>query len=232
MKIFLPKKFEPQKPIKIYDHQDVIISLFSTHIKPHNFNLNQLKEMGIIPSHWQLNKPVLNKPQSLQFSFKLGLIVVINYGQISFINKISNNSINLSEIINKFVKIFYKYNWQKIQIHLRRLISLPGDKNNGAKFINETLLQTEKWDILGVKPIKSQVKFMYSFPDSPLIITITDVQIQDNSKTIKSALLFKGIFHYNLISKSNNKIQYIYSIINHYRDNIITFNGIIEENFK
>ncbi|BAQ62574.1 hypothetical protein GM3708_2980 [Geminocystis sp. NIES-3708] len=208
-----------------------MITLFSPHINPHNFSINQLQEMEVIPSHWQLSKPVLNKSQSLQFCFKSGIIIIINVGNISVIGKISNNAFNLTKIVNNFVKKFYQYNWQRIQINLRRLISLPGDKTNGKKFINETLLQSKKWDILGIKPVKAQVTLMYSFPDFPLMINIKDVKVKDNNQKIKSALLFKGIFNYNLTSKYNHKIKYLYSIINNNSQNIEIFNQIIEENF-
>lgn len=231
MKIFLPKNFEPQKPIKIYDHEDMMISLFSPQINPHQFSVNKLKEMDIIPVDWQLSKPVLSKPTSLQFYFKSGIIIVINRENISFVAKISKNAVNLGEIINKFVVKFSQYNWQRIQIHVRRLISLPGDKENGAKFINETLLHSKKWDILGIKPVKAQVTFMYSFSENPLMINITDVQVKDKDKKIKSGLLFKGIFNYNLSKKFNTKMTYIHSIINNHYDNVQIFNQIIEENF-
>lgn len=233
MKIFLPKNFEPQKPIKIYDHEDMMISLFSSQINPHQFSIDKLKEMDIIPFDWQLSKPVLSKPSSLQFYFKSGIIIIINTGNISFVGKINKNAVDLGEIINKFVAKFSQYNWQRIQINVRRLISLPGDKENGAKFINETLLHSKKWDISGIKPMKAQVAFRYSFLENPLMINITDVQIQNRAKDkkVKSGLLFQGIFNYNLTKKFNTKMTYIHSIINNYDHNLQIFNRIIEENF-
>lgn len=232
MKIFLPKNFEPQKPIKIYDYQDMMISLFSSLINPHQFNLEKLKEVGVIPLHWHLSKPVLSKPQLLQFCFQEGMTMTLERGKVCFFYKISNNSVNFSEVVIKFMSEFSNYNWQKIQIIIRRLISLPGNSNNGEKFMQKTLLNSEKWDILGIKPRKVKISFFYPLLENPLFINITDIQGKNNKvNKIKSGLLFKGIFNYQYHNQLKvNKLTYFNSILNNISHNLDIFNQIIDEN--
>lgn len=232
MKILLPKNFEPQKPLKIYDYQDVMISLFTPQIIPNQFNLEKLKKAEIIPFNWQLSKPVINQTKSLQFNFQEGLTMIFEMGKVRFFMKVSRDNINLSAIILKFINQFSNYNWQKLQINLRHLISLPGKRENGAKFMKEILFNSEKWDILGIKPLKTEINFMYSFPDNPLIINITDIGIKNKENKIKSGLLFKGIFTYSLQKiPVNNKRNYLNSLVNNYQQNLNIFNQVITENF-
>ncbi|NCO74772.1 MAG: hypothetical protein GW795_09725 [Cyanobacteria bacterium] len=232
MKIFFPKNFEPQKPIKIYDHHDIMVTFFCGTINPSQFNLVILRELGIIPLDWQLEKPIISKPELLQFSFKEGINIFIAIGKISFIIKKGSNYVDLQKIIIRFIDKFNNYNWQKIQLNIRRLMSLPGSKDNGEKFMREILLNSDKWDILGLKPVKMQVTFHYPFLQNPLLINITDIKVKTKENKIKSGLLFRGTFHYALELKSTiNKINYLKLIINNFSKNIELFNTIIEKKF-
>ena len=231
MKIFLPKNFEPQKPIKIYDYHDILITLFSGKIHPSQFNSQKMKEMGLIPVDWQLSKPILNKPKLLQFCFQQGISIVIEMGKISFLMKIGKNSVDLANIITNFINQLTTYNWQKVQINLRRLISLPGKKENGAKFIQDNFLHGDKWDISGRNPTKTQINFMYSLVKNPLIINLTDVTVRDQDNNIKSGLLFRGTFHYQYKPNFNISNRFFFtSVINNYPQNLELFNTIINQN--
>lgn len=232
MKIPLPKNFEPQKPIKICDYQDIMVALPCPQIHPLQFNLEKLRQVKIIPSHWQLSKPVVKNNHLLQLIFDIGITINITIGKISFFSKINTNIQYLPEVVIQFLLKFNQYKYQKIQINLRRFISFPKGMEKASKFIKETLLNNSaSWDILGQKPKKCQVTFGYKLPKSNLIIHINDVEARNNN-TKKYGLLFRGIFNYNLPQKRNvDKINYLISIVSNYQNNIKVFNQIINETF-
>lgn len=84
MKIPFPNNFEPQKPLKIYDYQDITIIIFAKSLKPNQLSLVNLYQQGIIPPHWQLKEPVVCKPHSFQLSFHEGININIEMGKVSF----------------------------------------------------------------------------------------------------------------------------------------------------
>ncbi|BAQ63312.1 hypothetical protein [Geminocystis sp. NIES-3709] len=232
MKIPLPKNFEPQQPLKISDYQDMMVTLFCPQIHPCQFNLEKLKETKTIPFDWQLSKPILKKPNLLQLIFDKGITINIEIHKISFFSKINQNIQYLSEVVKNFLIKFINYNWQKLQLSLRRFISLPGNSENGAKFIQETLLKnSNQWNVLGHKLIKAQINLCYNLIKSNLIIQINDLKINNkNKQKFKNGLLFRGIFSYNLAQKGNiEKINYLISIVTNYQNNIKVFNQIINE---
>ncbi|MGI0481514.1 hypothetical protein ACN4EE_12070 [Geminocystis sp. CENA526] len=232
MKIPLPKNFEPQKPLKIADYQDIMVTLYCPQIHPLQFNIEQFRDKKIIPSHWQLVKPILKKNNLLQLIFDSGITINIEVGKISFFSKINQSIKVFPEIIKLFLRKYINYNFIRTQISLKRFISLPNGKENGSKFINEILLNNpNNWSIQGQKPKKCQVTFGYNFPKSNLILHINDVQARNNNIR-KYGLLFRGIFTYNLPQKRNlDRITYLISIVSNYQNNIKVFNQIINETF-
>lgn len=232
MQIPLPKNFEPQKPLKIFDYQDIMVVLPCPQIHPLQFNLEKLRQVKIIPSHWQLTKPVVKNNHLLQFMFDVGIMINITIGKISFFSKIDTNLQYLSQVIIQFILKFNQYKYNKVQINLRRFISLPEGKEKGSKFIQQTLLNnSNRWDILGQKPCKFQVTFGYKLSKSNLIIHLNEVEAQNNN-TKKFGLLFRGIFYYNLLQKRNvDQINNLISIVSNYENNIKVFNQIINETF-
>jgi hypothetical protein len=232
MKIPLPKNFKPQKPLKIFDYQDMMVTLPCNQIHPLQFNLEKLRHAQIIPLHWQLSKPVVKNNHLLQLIFDVGITINITIGKISFFSKINTNIHYLSEVITKFLVNFNQYKYQKFQIILRRFISFPKGIESASKFIKETLLNnSNSWEILGQKPEKCQVTFAYNLPKSTLILNINDVETRNN-RPKKYGLLFRGVFNYNLPQKSNvDKINYLISIVSNYENNIKVFNQIIHETF-
>lgn len=233
MKIPLPKNFKPKQPPIIHDFQEIAFSLFSPQIQPHLITLDNLKQKQIIPENWQLVKPSQPLPRGVkEFFFKQGLKIVIISGKIRFACQLGQNQIQFVSIISNFIYNFPQFTIYKNVINLRRLISLPGDKNVAKKFIKETILHQGEWQNFHNLPMRAEVSFLYNFNNTNLIIALTDLMISTSTGKIKSALLFKGTYNYlfNHRSKIIN-LQRLETAINNYQHNIDTFNYIINQVF-
>ena len=171
MKITWPENFEPPQPLKIYDSQDVTIVIFSPAIHPNKLNLKQLKNKGIIPSHWRIKKsqksPKIASTYA-QYSFMEGLNIRIFQGKIMFSTKIIHEHIDLSEITKLFIAKYGTQSYQKVQIIFRRVITLPAnDHHTGEIFIRDRLLNDRDWEFMGQKPLNRRVNlFLRLFPCS------------------------------------------------------------------
>ncbi len=224
MKIPLPRNFNPPKALKVYDYYDVTINLFAASIQPHQFSLKKLQEKKIIPPDWQLKKPVRKKADLLYLSFVEGLNITITKGKVVFVQKLMNKT-SLEKIIKQFIIQFKNFKYNKLQIVLRRIITLPTKINSSSKFIKNILLNGSEWDILGHKP-KRQINYYYSNFSLPLIINMVDLPLKNHKIKSKSCLLIRGIFEKKIGSKQQN--DNLLLLIDKYRDHIDIFNKVVD----
>ena len=230
MKIPLLQKFEPPKPLKIYDYHDLNICLFASEVKPKQFSLSQLKQAKIIPEHWQLKLPVTKKANLLHLSFLQGLNISIYQKKINFAQKIIKEDIDLSTIINKFINYFKTYKYNQLQIIINRIITLPSTVNSTDKFIQNILLNGLDWEILGHKPNRQQVNYYYPDLPCPLMLNVIDFPLKSKKLQSNSCLVFRGVFDYKITEKSlTYNHQEILAIIAKYQENINIFKQIIDQ---
>ena len=229
MKIPLPKNFDPPKPFKIYDYQDVAIILFASSIQSRQFSLKILQQEEVIPLDWQLRKPTQQKDGSLSFSFLQGLNITIFQGKIVFAKKLTNTTVDLPQIIQRFLSKFNSYNYSRSQMIFRRFITLPNQENSATKFIQNKLLNGLQWEILGKKAIKRQVNYYYKNYPYDLTINVVDLPIKNKKIDAKSCLFFRGIFNYkpNLAHEKNKNNDFL-AMVEKYPENTTLFNQIVD----
>ena len=231
MKIPLPKNFNPPKPVKVHDYQEVAIHLFGLSVMPSQFSIQQLRLKGVIPSHWQFKKSPLKKSGSLSFSFVEGLHILVVKGKVIFTQKRINKDIDLSVIVKKYITLFPEANYQKLQLIIHRIIALSTKSNSGEKFITNLLLNPSQWDIAGQKP-HIQLNYFYRLSPSPLILNIGDFFVHDSQQKARSSLVFRGVFESKIKSNHNMvKVNHFISYLEFYQDNITNFNHIIDRDF-
>lgn len=225
MKIPLPQNFDPPKPLQIYDYHDLEINLFSSSLQPNQLTLQTLQAQQIIPQNWNLKTPIHKKPSVLHISFVEGLNISIFPGKILFVQKIIKKEVNLPLIISKFIDNVHKNNYHRLQIVIKRIITLPSDINIADEFMKNSLLNGSDWDVLGQKPSRRQVNYYYPDLSFPLMINVINFPLKNQKLKSKSCLLFRGCFDYQIANNSNEKIM---SIIEKYHHNIAIFNQIID----
>jgi hypothetical protein len=232
MKIPLPK-FQQKQPTIIQDFQEVTIALFSANLQPDAITEKILKEKQIIPKKWKLTQPKLIKPNLKQFIFKNGFKIQIQPGKIYFTTPINQRRIAIDQIVSDFVNSFPEFIYNNWQIIPQRLISLPGNLNAAQQFITENFLLEGEWqNFHDIKP-KVKLQFFYTINNSSLILEINDVQIKNQRKNFKSALIFRGIFYKNLPNKARNiNSKNLIIIIKKYEEYLVIFNKIFNKFFS
>lgn len=229
MKIPLPRNFNPPKPLKIYDYQDVIITLFASSLKSRQFSLAKLRRENVIPSDWRLDKPMKKKTGTLHLSFTQGVNISISQGKIVFSQKRINPKTDLAQVVQRFITKFNNHNYTRSQLIIRRVITLPSKKDSATRFIQNNLLNGINWQVEGRKPIKAQVNYHYPQLVCPLIINVLDLLVDNPKLKSKSCLLFRGILDYqsyqNSQSQSDNSLISFFDL---YSENRKTFNQIVD----
>lgn len=233
MNIILPSKFEPQKPYRIQDFQEITIGLLAVNFQPSIITEKTLQQKQIIPQDWQLKPQKVVKPNLRQFLFKNGFKIETQLGKIYFNTTINQRKIPICQIVKNFVSSFPQLIYSKVEILPTRLISLPGDDNVARDFIiNNLFLQREWQNFQNVQP-KIQVQFYYQLQKGGLNLKITNVKFSNSQKIIKPALLFKGAFsegfNFNYKTKRKKKIE---TILDNYDYYLASFNKIINSLFN
>ena len=231
MKIPLPKNFNPPQPLKIYDYQDVAFIIFTSALQFNDFSLQVFQNEQIIPSDWQLTNSSPNKGKFVNFSFLEGLNITIFSNKVVFVKKVNNTFVDLESIVSQFIGKFNSYNYHRSQAIVRRFISLPNkQKNSGADFIQNKLLNGVVWKVKGKKPQKQQINYNYQNSSYSLTLNVLDLPIKNKNIQSKSCLFFRGVFNYKprstLIISQN---QQIISTVQQLPDDIKVFNRIIDQ---
>ncbi len=233
MKIPFPKNFEPQKPLKIYDYQDITIIILAKSLKVSQCNLSNLYQKGIIPPDCRLKQPIINKSYSFQVSFEEGFSIVVENGRVSFSLKNNIGKVSLEKIISQFINTYIGNNILKIQIVFRRLITLPSGKKTGLNFIKDNTLRVSdnRIKVKNILPSKIQLNFIYQYQNTPFLISLIDTPVKKNNK-IYSGLLFRGVINYDNKGKFNQKNNLdALKIISNYPLFLDFFNQIINLDF-
>lgn len=233
MKIPFPKNFEPQKPLKIYDYQDITIIILAKSLQVSQCNVSNLYQKGIIPPYWRLKEPIINKSYSFQVSFEEGLNITVEKGKVSFSMKNNVSKVSLEKIILQFINTYIGNNIFKIQIVFRRLITLPNGKKTGLNFIkdNTIKLPDNQLKVKNILPSKIQLNFIYQYQDSPFLISLIDTPVKKNNK-MYSGLLFRGVINYDNKGRFNQKNNFeALKIITNYPLFLDFFNEVINEDF-
>ena len=234
MKIPLPKNFNPPAPLKVYDYQDVTVTLFTSKMKLNQWTNEIWLQKQIVPQDWQVKKTVKDKGRSLNFVFSSGLQITIFSRRIILILKGEYDQVNLTQVIKNLIFYLPNYDYKRLQFIFRRVITFPSVKYQASQFLKEKILKgnDEKWSIAGVEPVKSQVNFCISNTSfaSPLIINISDLPVNNRKIKAKSCLLFRGIFNYKVNHNSNNSNS-LPATIDDYEKIKSKFNKVIEQKF-
>lgn len=235
MKIPFSKKFEPQKPLTIYDSQDITIVLLAKSLKPSQCDLSHLYQQGIIPAHWRLKQPVINKSYSFQVSFQEGLTIAVERGKLSFSYKSKlDDDFSFKNIILGVIKTYITDKIIKIQTIFRRLITLPSRKKTGLNFIKDNLLQLEdnQLKVKNIFPNKIQINFIYECLGFPFLISLIDTPVTKNQQTY-SGLLFRGVINYDKKGRFNqgNELDHLNIIGVNLPHSLLFFNQIVDQHF-
>ena len=230
IKIPFPTNFDPPPPLKVYDYQDVTLTIFTSKMKLNQWTEQIWQQKRLIPPHWQVEKKIKNKGQSLVFSFSSGLQITVFARRIIFTLKARDKQVDLPSIIKKLVLIFPNYYYDRLQIVFRRIITFPSKKYHAGRFINEKILNSQQWDVHGSKPLKSQVNLSVTGFNAPLTINISDLSVNNRKIKANSGLLFRGIFDYKITKQSSkNRIDSLITTIADYKTIKHKFNQVIEK---
>jgi hypothetical protein len=233
MKIPFPRNLQPKPYTTIQDFQEIAIVLYSPNLNPNLLSEKILKQKEIIPKTWKLvTKSAKIEDNLVQLPFKNGFQIILQPPQIIFISKITNRKSPIQSVILKYIQSFPEIIYQKLEINLSRLISLPGPQNSAKKFITENVLIPTGWENFHDLKPSTKIQFIYKINQIPLMLSINDVTINQPKLPPKSGLLFKANFTPFVFEPPQFILhKNLENLINNHENYLELFNKIVEDIF-
>lgn len=217
--------------------QELAIALAAKNLNPIVITADFLKGSGIVSSDWELARPPVLSAQVTQTVYKSGLSVVARPGVITLAQSLGNEAIEslaLPQVAAKLVSTLAKIDYQAVDINLRRFVTFANQSEGGRQFINETLLASGSWQVLGDTPLQASLNLAYTIDGQLLRLTIAEAKLRmaEQEQEPTSAVLFAGNFHYDITEAADEqRLQQVHSAIARWQEHWQTYQEIIDDKF-
>lgn len=226
---------ENQPTPVLKDIEELTISIGAKKLDPMMLTHQFLTATGIVPNDWELTKQPVTNPRGSQVSFKNGVNIISQPGNISFVEAIANKDLKqlqFAQIAQKYVHHLPNAEYQGLTISPKIIVPFQDEEEGGKKFISEKLIASGPWCEFGKNPPQAALNLFYELDQCQLGLNINPARLQQPNQTVISAVLFAGNFSYNLSTLVGNElITQLSQKINNWDQDLEIFRELIYEKF-
>ena len=205
---------------------------------PTMLNENFLKQAGIIPIDWQLEREPVYSDRVAQIMFTNGLSIVAQPDRLMFLEIVGDKSIRQSrgytnetlhagEVAQKYVATLKMADYRSVGINFRSYA--PQNSPDAATaYINNELLAAGSWQQYNHSKMRASVNLNYDLRDRQLNLSIDAATIQFPTPLTHPAVVFSGTFSY-ATTESGDKVTNISAIIGNWQQELNEFNSFIAD---
>lgn len=220
---------------KTLDIQELGIVLSAKNLNPQMINPDFLKMSGVLPGDWELDKnPVVNN-RMVQLSFKNGVNIIAQLGNVTFSQSVNNKSdqeILVAEVASKYIEKLPNAEYQGISISPKNVLAFGDQPDAGKKYIVEQLLAQGDWRNVGQGIIQANLNLAYQMAKCQFNLSINQVNLQQPDKPTIPGLLFAGSFNYPITDVAGDElIAKMKEAIANWSDDLKTFQEVINQKF-
>jgi hypothetical protein len=219
---------------KTIDIQELAITIAAKGLNPMSLNLDILKQTGVIPGDWELNRQPVQNPRVVQLSFKSGVNLVAQPGSVTFSQAFghANQTVQIPDVAMSYLDKFPNIDYQGVSISPKSLIGFGEEGNLARQFITENLLAPGPWRELGTAPMQANLNLVYRLEHCPMTLSINEARVQRPEKSPIAALLFSGSFNYQTNQGAiPERVSQIKAQINNWQRDMKTFREIVNQRF-
>ncbi|MEB3214783.1 MAG: hypothetical protein VKN72_00785 [Nostocales cyanobacterium 94392] len=214
--------------------QELAIAITAKDLNPNVVNLDFLKYSNIISSDWELVHPPVQTKNLTQLVFQNGIAIVAQPNRIVFAEAIDQKDIQqkiISELAVKFVEKLPNIEYQAVGINPKGFVTFT-ESNGAANYVLKNLLAYGEWREFGKTPVKAAIQLAYTLEDYILNLTINEGLLKISEEKSLPAVLFSGNFNYNIVgNKQQERLQNLYRIIQNWKQNVETYQQLINDKF-
>jgi hypothetical protein len=196
---------------------------------PSILNPDFLKYNKIVPMDWEIAEPPICVEPMSQVSFKGGLKINAQFDKVIFKENIEENKleeIKVPAIAKKYITVLPHVDYKAVGINLRGHIIFDSE-DSVAKYILETYISEGPWREIGTAPVRTSIKFLYSFDEVRCNLTI---DIGELKKVNMPVLLFSANSHHDITgSNKQERLDHLHQIIDAWKKDIDMFKKITDQ---
>ena len=190
-----------------------------------------LKQAGIIPIEWQLEREPVYSDRVAQIMFTNGVSIVAQPDRVMFLEIVGDKSIealHAGEVAQKYLATLKMADYRSIGINFRSYA--PQNSPDAATtYINNQLLAAGNWHQYNNSKLRASINLNYDLGDRQLNLTIDAATIQFPTPLTHPAVVFSGTFSYDITPKTEDRVTKIAAIIDNWQQELNEFNFFIAE---
>ena len=214
--------------------QQLSITLFVKDLKPAFISPNALQYTGVIPADWKLSENPVYSDRELKLNFINQVSFGIQPNRIilaEIIDRKSLDDVLMVEVINNYLQIFSKLDYQAISIAASGYCNFQSQLQ-AAQYMSQQLLGSKPWSQFEqheTDTVSLKLGYPYKSGNFYLNIDRANLKIQNNDIP---AVWFAGSFNYPLIDNSNiDKMKNLQQLIQDWQIDVNKLSSFIEQKF-
>jgi hypothetical protein len=209
--------------------QEIAIVIAVSVQNPTMLNENFLKQAGIIPIDWQLEREPIYSDRVAQIMFTNGFSIVAQPDRLMFLEIVGDKSIeaiHAGKVAQKYVAALKMADYRSVGINFRSYA--PQNSPDAATtYINNELLTPGNWQQYDRSKVRASVNLNYDLGDRQLNLSIDAATIQFPTPLTHPAVVFSGTFSYDATAISGDRVTKIAAIIDNWQQELTEFNSFI-----
>lgn len=209
--------------------QEIAIVIAVSVQNPTMLNEDFLKQAGIIPIDWQLEREPVYSDRVAQIMFTNGFSIVAQPDRLMFLEIVGDKSIEAlqaGEVAQKYVAALKMADYRSVGINFRSYA--PQNSPDAATtYINNELLTAGNWQQYDRSKVSASVNLNYDLGDRQLSLSIDAATIQFPTPLAHPAVVFSGTFSYDTTASSGDRVTKIAEIIGNWQQELNELNSFI-----
>jgi hypothetical protein len=211
--------------------QEIAIVIAVSVQNPTILNEDFLKQAGIIPLDWQLEREPVYSDRVAQIIFTNGFSIVAQPDRLMFLEIVGDKSIealHAGEVAQKYLATFKMADYRSVGINFRSYA--PQNSPDAATtYLNQELLAAGNWQQYKQSKVRASVNLNYDLGDRQLNLSIDAGTIQFPTPLVHPAVIFSGTFSYDPTASSGDRVAKIAAIIGNWQQELNEFNCFIAD---
>lgn len=189
-----------------------------------------LKQAGIIPIEWQLEREPVYSDRVAQIMFTNGVSIVAQPDRLMFLEIVGDKSIEslrAGEVAQKYITTLKMADYRSVGLNFRSYAE-QNSPDAATAYINNELLTGGSWQQYNHhSKMRASININYDLGDRQLNLSIDAATIQFPTPLIHPAVVFSGTFSYDISAKSGDIVTKIAAIIGNWQQELNEFNSFI-----
>jgi hypothetical protein len=209
--------------------QEIAIVIAVPVENPTMLNEGFLKQAGIIPIDWQLEREPVYSDRVAQIMFTNGLSIVAQPDRLMFLEIVGDKSIetlHAGEVAQKYIATLKMADYRSVGINFRSYA--PQNSPDAATtYIDREFLTAGNWQQYNNSKVRASINLNYDLGDRQLNLSIDTATIQFPIPLAHPAIIFSGTFSYNAAAFSGDRVANISATISSWQQELNEFNSFI-----